>query len=161
MSVRPGVFRRKFHFADVLAAFFHHRADGFEALLARHVELHLEVQVRRRQENVHPRFCRGLERFRRGSNVFFARARQCRDRHGAHFFRHRSHRFEVAARRNRESCFDDVHVEHGKLLRHADFLRRVHREPRRLLAIAERCVKDAYDVHGCSPSLSNAERGPS
>jgi hypothetical protein len=30
-----------------------------------------------------------------------------------------------------------------------------------LLAIAERGVKDAYDVHGCSPKLSYAEGGPS
>jgi hypothetical protein len=28
-----------------------------------------------------------------------------------------------------------------------------------LLAIAERGVKDAYDVHGCSPNLSNAKAG--
>jgi hypothetical protein len=29
-----------------------------------------------------------------------------------------------------------------------------------LLAIAERCVEDAYDVHGCSPRLSYAALGP-
>src|SRR5258708_18268910 len=88
-----------------------------------------------------------------GTYVFFSRARERRNRHVANFLRHFLDRFQVSSRRDRKTCFNHVHIQGGKLPRQANLLRRVHRETRRLLAVTERGVKNAYDVHRVPQAL--------
>src|SRR5216684_8789640 len=71
-----GVFRGEFHFAHVLASETDHRRDGFERLLARHVQLHAKVQVGCRKKNVQPWGGGGFKRLNGGRDVFLFRARQ-------------------------------------------------------------------------------------
>ena len=71
-----GIFRRKFHFSHVLACQLDHRADGFQRLFASHVQFHLQVQIRGRQENVHARECAAcFERLHRSGHMSSFRAR--------------------------------------------------------------------------------------
>ena len=67
-----------------------------------------------------------------------------------------AHRFQVAARGNREARFDHVHAQRRQLPRHADLLRGIHGKARRLLAVAQGGVEDAYYVHRGPPLISNA-----
>src|SRR5262245_5538845 len=55
-----------------------------------------------------------------------------------------SDRVDLLARSSREAGFDDVDAQAGELSRDIQLLRRLHRAPRRLLAITERSVEDAY-----------------
>src|SRR5713101_8150238 len=95
-----------------------------------------------------------------GTYVFFSRARERRNRHVANFLRHFLDRFQVSSRRDRKTCFNHVHIQGGKLPRQANLLRRVHRETRRLLAVTERGVKNAYDVHRVPQALVTHTRHP-
>ncbi len=76
------VFCGKLHFAHVLAAITNHRADRFERLLARHVQLHLQMQIGGRKENVQTGEGGGFQRFDRGVNILLLRAGQRGNRHG-------------------------------------------------------------------------------
>jgi hypothetical protein len=74
--------------------------------------------------------------------------------------RHLGHRLEVALRRRREACLDDVDAELLELTRHHHLFLDVHRGAGRLLAVPKRGVEDlhalslkcAVRVHGLSPS---------
>src|SRR5439155_3393280 len=55
-------------------------------------------------------------------------------------------RLEVAGRADREAGLDDVHAEPSELVRDLELLRRVERDARRLLAVAQRRVEDQYSV---------------
>ena len=57
------------------------------------------------------------------------------------------HGLKVAARRDREARFDHVDAELRQLPRHADLLRGIHGEARRLLAVAQSSIENAYGVH--------------
>src|SRR5260370_90308 len=80
-------------------------------------------------------------------------ARERRNRHVATFLRHFLDRLQVSSRRDRKTCFNHVPIQGGKLPRQANLLRCVHRETRRLLAVTERGVKNAYDVHRVPQAL--------
>ena len=68
---------------------------------------------------------------------------------------------EVAGRGDREAGLDDVDAEPRELLGDLELLLRVQRDARRLLAVAQRRVKDEYSVwvlrwrHQTSPLLSS------
>jgi DNA-binding transcriptional LysR family regulator len=67
---------------------------------------------------------------------------------------------QIATRSDRETRFDDVDAKNRELARQADFLFRVHGKAGRLLTVAKRGVKNAYDVvHGGLPYPSNAKAG--
>ncbi len=56
------------------------------------------------------------------------------------------HRLEVAGRGDREARLDHVHAQARELLRDLELLLRVERDPRRLLAVAQRRVEDQYSA---------------
>ncbi len=63
-------------------------------------------------------------------------------------------------RRNRETCFNHIHIQRRELPRHANLLLGVHREARRLFAVTERGVKNAYEVHRVPHALVTHARHP-
>src|ERR1700741_4674692 len=139
---------RKFHFSDEIPRQLDHRTDGFERLLARHVEFYLQVKIRRSQKDMHARRLRGLQSLGGRQDVVFSGPRQGGNRDFFHFTGHSHYGFQVAFRRNGEAGLDDVDTERGELVRHTDLFIRIHREAGRLFAVAERGVEDAYVAHG-------------
>ena len=74
--------------------------------------------------------------------------------------RDRLHGLEVARRGDREAGLDHVHAEPRELVRDLDLLLPVERDPRRLLAVAQRRVEDPYPVllaPLCSALLAHAD----
>src|SRR5258707_10152255 len=149
----PRILGRELHFAHMLTSIANHRPDGFQRLLPGHLQLHAKMQIRRRQKNMQSRRSRRFQSLNGGTYVFFSRARERRNRHVANFLRHFLDRFQVSSRRDRKTCFNHVHIQRRKRPRQANLLRRVHRETRRLLAVTERGVKNAYDVHRVPQAL--------
>src|ERR1700676_3031431 len=156
----PRILGGKLHFRHAVPPVANHRANRFQRLRARHVQLHAQMQIRGRQENVQSRLNRRLQRIHRRIDILLLRARQRRDRHVAHFPRNRTHPFQVATRRNRKSRLNHVHAQLRKLPRQADFFLRVHRKTRRLLAVAQCRIENAYRIHGVCPLPSNADAPP-
>src|SRR5436190_1941486 len=77
----------------------------------------------------------------------FACARQPGDDRALHLTGDRLDRLEVARARDREARLDHVDAQPGQLLRDLELLLGVQRDARRLLAVAQRRVKDLYSVH--------------
>src|SRR5260370_637554 len=136
------------------------RAGSLERLFAGHHQLYFQVEIRRRKKYVQPGCGRGLQSLDSRVYIFPPCAREGRYRHRAHFLRHFLHRFQVAARRNGEARFNHVHVQGRKVTRQANLLLGVHREARRLFAVTERSVKNAYDVHRVPHALVTHGRRP-
>ena len=67
--------------------------------------------------------------------------------------------FEIAVGGDGEAGFDDVHAEKLELAGEAQLLVSIHREARRLLAVAKRGVEDVYRVHTSPPVLVNRSQG--
>jgi hypothetical protein len=108
------------------------------------------MQIRSGQEDMQARGCRGFQSLNSRSDVLFLGARQRRNRHIAHFLCHQANGVQISARSDGETRLDYVYTQSGKLSRHADFLRGIHGKAGRLLAIAQRSVKNAYGVHKVS-----------
>src|ERR1035437_9005566 len=104
------------------------------------------MQVGGGQKNVQARGGRRFESFDRCVDVVFSCAGESSDGNSAYFLGDLADGLEVAARGDRETGFNDIDAENGKLPREADLLGRVHGKTRRLLAVAKRSVEDAYDV---------------
>ena len=142
-----GVFGGKFNFRAALARIAHVRGDGFERLLARHAQLVVQVQVRRRQKRVQARMLRFREAFEGHVDVLLSGAGQRRHGAGADFAGHRLHAFQVSRGGDREAALNDVHAKRFDLPGQADFLRHGHGKSRGLLPVPQRRIKNAYDVH--------------
>src|SRR6202521_2214364 len=156
----PGILGGELHFPHMLPTVANHRADGFERLLPGHVQLHTKVQIGGREEDMQAWRGRRFQSLYSGAYIFLLGACECRDRNRSNFLRHFLNRFQVTPRRNRETRFDHVYLQRRKLPRQANLLRGVHREPRRLFAVTERCVKDAYDIHIVPHALVTHGRHP-
>ncbi len=155
-----GIFGGELDFAHMLPSKTYHRADGFQRLLARDIQLRVKVQVRGREKNVQTwRGC-GFQGLERRSDIFLFGAGERRNGDVPYFLSYQAHGFEVAAGRYRESRFDDVHAQRGKLPGHADLLRRVHREAGGLLSVAEGGIENAYSVHAVSFRLVTQKSRP-
>src|SRR5256886_7858036 len=123
-------------------------------------ELVLQVDVGGRDERVDPRLPRVLHRLPAAVDVRQPHAREPADRRRvlerADLLGDLTRRLEVLVRRDREARLDDVHLEASQLSRHLELLHRVHRKPRRLLAVPQRRVEDDDAIHmtplihGCS-----------
>ena len=115
-------------------------------VLARGLELVLDVDVRGRDEGVDARALGVLDRLVGGVDVRHVRARQARDDRALDRARDRLHGLEVARRGDREPGLDDVDAQAGELLRDLELLAGVERDAGRLLAVAQRRVEDQYSV---------------
>ena len=158
------VHRRELDVVDVLLGVRDGRARLALDVLARGLQLVLDVDVRRRDERVDPRAGGVLDRVVGGVDVGHMGSRQPGD-HRRHIESEvgpgdRLHGLEVAGRGDREARLDHVDAEPRQLRRDLQLLLRVERDPRRLLAVAQRRVEDQYSVWvvglgHVAPHLSN------
>src|SRR6267143_2704084 len=107
----PGILGGEFHFAHMLPAVANHRTDGFERLLAGHVQLHTKVQIGGREKDMQAWCGRGFQSLNSGAYIFLLGTRECRNRHRPDFLRYFRNRFQVAMRRNRETRFNYVYLQ--------------------------------------------------
>ena len=150
-----GILRRELDVLAVPAGV----ADGFDGRLhhfgPRLAQLVLEVDVGGRHEGVDAGAPGVPHRFPAAVDVAETHAAQAADDRGAlqraHLAGDLPGRLEVLLRRDGESGFDDVHVQSRQLPGHLQLLHRVHGEPGRLLAVAQRRVEDDHSVHGGYP----------
>ena len=85
-----------------------------------------------------------LERLRRLLDVLPPAAGERRNRRAPDLARHLPHRFGVGRRGDGEARFDDVHPQRVEGPGQRDFRRHVHRESRRLFAVAQGRVENDY-----------------
>ena len=115
-------------------------------VLARGLELVLDVDVRGRDERVDARALGVLDRLPGRVDVGHVRARQAGDDRALDLARDRLDGLEVAGRGDREAGLDDVDAQARELLGDLELLGRVQRDAGRLLAVAQRRVEDQYSV---------------
>jgi hypothetical protein len=138
-----GVLRRELHVEGVLACVAD-RLDGrFHALLARHAQLGLQVQIRGGDEGVNAGLRRRLDRPRGALEIGAMAARQAGDDRTTDLGGDLADRLGVGRRRDRESGLDDVHTQRIDLTRQLQLFSRPERKSGRLLAVAKRRVEDA------------------
>jgi hypothetical protein len=138
----------------VLLGARHGPYGGVEHVAPAHHELVLQVDVRRRDEDVDARPLRALDRLDRAVDVLLARARQREDDRARDGLGDLAHGLEVALRRRREAGLDHVDAQVLELARDDQLLLHVHRGARGLLPVAEGGVEDLYPVHRPSPRWS-------
>ena len=120
-----------------------HRVRGLAQGLRRaDLELVLEVDRRRGQEDVKARARGRLQRAGRGRDVLLLRACQCGHAARADLGGHAADRLQLGLRSHREAGLDDVDAQPLELAREAHLLVRSHRAAGRLLAVAEGRVED-------------------
>src|SRR4030081_999019 len=107
----------------------------------------MQVQIRSREDHVQTRMRRAFKAVQSHIDVTLARACQRRDRAIANFARHGADAFQITARSDREAGLNNVHAKRFKLPRHAYFFWRGHGKSGRLLAVPQRGIEDAYDIH--------------
>ena len=135
------IFGRELHIVGELPRAADAVDDLLEARLARHAQLALEMQVRRRQERVDAAALGRLERARRFLDVLRAAAGQRGDHRPAHFARDLARGLRIGRRRDGKAGLDDVHAERVERPGERQLGGHVHREARRLLAVAQRGVE--------------------
>src|SRR3954470_5314718 len=141
-----GIHRRELHVVGVLLRVRDRRARLALHVLARRLELVLDVDVARRDEGVDARPLGIPDRVPGGVDVLEARAGEPADARAVDLARDRLHRLEVAWRGDREAGLDHVHPEPPELVGDLELLDLVQRDARRLLAVAQRGVEDAYVI---------------
>ena len=132
--------------------------DRFQACLARDAQLGREMQIGGGEKRVNARPRGRLERVRRLLDVLPAAAGERRNRGPPNLPRHLLHRFGVRRRSDGEARLDDVDAQRIERLGQCDFRRHVHRESRRLLAVAQGRVENDYT--GRSISHAPVVAGP-
>ena len=149
-----GVLGRELHVGGDVAGAPHRALGGGQALLAADPQLALEVQVGGGDEGVDAGAGGRRERLRGAVDVGVVGPRQ-RGHHGApHGRGHRVHGLRVGGRGDGEPGLEHVHAEGVERTRHPQLLGDRHREPGRLLAVAQRRVEDPYGgavVHQPAP----------
>ena len=144
-----GVHRRELDVVDQRARVRDGGARGALDVLARGLQLVLDVDVARRDERVDPRPL-GLA-YGVGGAVDVARmsAREAGDHGAVDLAGDRPDGLEVTGRGGREAGLDHVHAQARELVRDLELLAGVQRDARRLLAVAQGGVEDDDSVvHG-------------
>jgi len=149
----PSILGGELHFAHMLPAVANHRADGFERLLPGHVQLHTKVQIGGCEEDMEARRGRRFQSFYCGAYIFLLGACECRNRHRPNFLRYLLNRFQVA----RDAIGKPASITSTFSAQAAALGESSPRcsceNPGDCFAITERCVKDAYEVHGVPHAL--------
>ena len=141
-----GVFGRELDVFDVLER----QADGFarqvQRLLASDLELVLEMQVARCQEDVDARAVGKLQGAGGHLDIFRLGASQRRDARLANSLGDGGDGREVALGCHGETGLDDVHAQVFEGMGHGELFLRGHAAARRLLAVAQRGVEEEYVI---------------
>ena len=140
------VHRRELDVVDVLLGVRDRRPRLSLDVLARGLELVLDVYVGGRDERVDARPRRVLDRVPRRVDVGHVGARQAGDDRALHGARDRLHGFEITGRGDRKARLDHVDPEPRELLRDLQLLLRVQRDAGRLLPVTQGRVEDQYSA---------------
>ena len=144
-----GVLGRELDVVGVAPGATDRRLGASEAVGAADLKLVLEVEVRRGDEDVHPRSRGRPQRLPGEIDVAVVAPRQRRHRGPSHGFGHAADGLLIALGRAREPGFDDVHAQGVELEGEAQLRLRRHGIAWRLLAIPQRGVEDAdVSLHG-------------
>ena len=136
------VLRRELDVVGVLARLRDRRADLPLDVLARGLQLVLDVHVAGGEEGVNPRPLGVPDRLPGGLDVLLGRARQTADHGAFDLSRDRLHRLEVAGRGDREAGLDHIDAQPRELVGDLQLFLLVQRDSRRLLAVAQGRVED-------------------
>src|SRR6185436_15086232 len=79
-------------------------------------------------------------------DIFFYRTRQTGNRRRPYLRGYAAYSFEIAFRRDRETCFEYVDIETFQLPRHLQLVFDVHAEARSLFTVAQRRIEYDYLV---------------
>ncbi len=142
-----GIHRRELHIIDIASRQLHHLDRPLLGLLARHPELMLQMDVRRRKKRMDADFRRAFQGFPGAGDVLRTGPGQTADRRPFDLLGDPMHRLKVAGRAVGESRLDDVHAEPRQLFRHHDLLFHVHTRTGGLLPVAQRRIE--YSDHAC------------
>ncbi len=137
-----GVLGRKLDIVQMLARARDRPGGRVEHVLAGHVELVLEMDIRSRDEDMDTGTGRLVHRLERLVNVLLAGAREAQYHGFGHGLGDALHGLEVAGRGRCEAGLDNIDVEPFELARDRDLLLDVHGCAGRLLAVAQRGVED-------------------
>ena len=140
------VHRRELHVVGVLLRVRDGGARLALHVVARRLQLVLDVDVARRDEGVDARALGVAHRVPGCVDVLEAGAGEAADHRAVNLARDRLHRLEVARRGDREARLDDVDAELRELLRDLELLGLVQRDAGRLLAVPQRRVEDSYVI---------------
>ena len=160
------VHRRELDVVGVGAGQRHGRLRLSLDVLARGLELVLDVDVGGRDEGVDAGALGVLDRVPGRVDVGLVGAREAADHGALDLAGDRLDGLEVAGRGDREAGLDHVDAEAGELLRDLDLLLRVQGDARRLLAVAQRRIEDVDPVllgylgcfaHDFPPSLETCD----
>jgi len=147
------VFGGELHVVGVAAGTLHRVAGTLEALVLADVQLVLQVNVRGGDDHVDARALGRPERLAAQIDVSFVAAGEGRDHGAPDFFRDRSNASQIAIGGSGESCLDHVDAEDIELPSEPQLFLSSHRVTGRLLAVAQRRIKnDNVSFHKmCSP----------
>ena len=140
------VHRRELDVVDELARVRDGGARLPQHVLARGLQLVDDVDVRGRDEGVDPRRAASRTACAGRVDVGELRPREPGDHRALDLARDPLDGLEVARRGDREAGLDHVDAQPRELLGDLELLRRVQRDARRLLAVAQRRVEDQYSV---------------
>ena len=147
----PGVLRGELHVRRHARRVGHRLARVNDALVARDLQLVLQVDVARRKERVDA-VARGVLDRKEGSlDVLLRSPGEASDAHRpvrplvlhvANLLRHSAHRVKVARRGDREPCLAHVHAEEAQHASDLQLLAKIQSRPGRLLSITKGSVED-------------------
>ncbi len=152
-----GVLGRELHVGRVAPGEAHRFDRRLQALLARHPQLGLQVQIRGGDERVDAALLGRLQRPGGAFEVGLVAAREAGDHRPPDLGRDGAHGLGVGRRGNRKARLDDVHAKGIELPREGQLLGRPQREPGRLLAVPERGIEDTNLI--LSHRMPPADRG--
>src|ERR1043166_2535425 len=137
-----GVFGRELDVVGVAAGPAHGGAGQLEAIVPSDLQLVLQVDVGRRNEDVNAPARGRTQRLAREIDVLVGAARQRRQHRTTHLLRDLLHTAVIAGRGRREAGLDDVDVERIELTRHLHLFLGGHGVAGGLLPVAQRGVED-------------------
>ena len=140
------VFGRELDVLAQAAGILHALDRGVDDLLFRHAELVLAMDRTRGQEHVDARFRRHFHGTPDLVDVLAVATRESGNDRALHFPGDLVHRLPVAPRGGRETGFDHVHAEFRQRTGQSQLLGLRHAAAGRLLAVAQRRVKNQYAV---------------
>ena len=137
-----GIFRGKLHVIHITARQPDRRRGVVEGLLAGHLQLYLEMQIRTGEKCMDARPLGELQRM--GGALYIERAGtgERSDHRAADRLTDRTDGLEIAFRGDRKARLQNVHAQIVERMRHLDLFRRAHAAAGRLLAVAQRGVKE-------------------
>ena len=138
------VLGREFDLVSKLAGAADGRIGHFKDLCTRLFQLIFKVDVGGGHKRMNARVARGAQRGGGAKNVLFNGPAECRHRGIFAHIRHGLYRLKIPFGRDGKTRLDNVDTKSFQLPGHAYLFLKMHRAPRRLLAVTQRSIKDLY-----------------